>query len=441
MAFLVAQNTTEALQAGPFLSALDGVTLRPDLVITPADIQLSVNGGPLHAMTGSSNAVYSQRGYYTFTLGVNDTSQLGTTRIVIQMTDVLPVWLDILVVQPTAYATLAGSLAAPLLLVNAPATLALGAFVDSTDGLTVQNSLIITAANITISKNDGTFTTTTGTAPAAPLGRGHYAVTLPAADLNTLGTLRLSIELSGSLPVWLDVIVIPQAAWDLYFTPSPAVVVPPGPSAPPAPIPPGVRVAGSLFTSIAAGIDDPQQLRATSPGLLLHVLSRAQQWVALRYRLLVDTFSLTLLPGVPWYVLAQQYGRMIVVTDVTDTADRMLNPVPLTRLRYVDPQWLYTAGLPRRFWRLGWTHLGFYPVPTTYETAHVTGVVMPHYLVEATQLLETPASYDDAVVAVATGHLLMTVERKPLEGLAMIADALKISLPQAQQVAQGVAAG
>src|SRR5262245_22689798 len=180
------------------------------------------------------------------------------------------------------------------------------------------------------------------------------------------------------------------------------------------PTPPGIRVAGSLFTAIAAGIDDPQQLRATSPGLLLHALARAQEWVALRYRLLIDTFALQVMPGVPSYVLAQQYGRTIVVTDVTDTQDRMLNPVPLTRLRYVDPQWLYTAGMPRRYWRLGWTHLGFHLVPNSYETFHVTGVVMPHYLVEATQLLETPASYDDALVGVATGLLLMTVERKPL---------------------------
>src|SRR5262245_19032914 len=257
MAFLVAQGTTEPLQAGPFVSALDGETVQDSLVITPAAIQLSVNGGPLHAMTGVANAVARSEGAYTFTLAPADTAAVGTTRVVIQMPQSLPVWLDMVVVQPATYATLAGAPAAPLLLTQTPVLLTMGPFVASLDGRTLQPGLSIPAASVFLSKQDGPFQPSTSlTAPVA-LGLGHYAVALSAADLDTLGTLRVSITLPGSLPVWLDVIVLSPTAWDFYFTPPPAMVIPPGPPTPSSPIPPGVRVAGSLFTSIAAGIDDP----------------------------------------------------------------------------------------------------------------------------------------------------------------------------------------
>ena len=70
-----------------------------------------------------------------------------------------------------------------------------------------------------------------------------------------------------------------------------------------------------------------------------------------------------------------------------------------------------------------------YPVPASSGIYSVTGVCMPERLVEGGQLLETPLSYDDALVKVASGLLLIGRERKYMKGMALIAQGLALPLP------------
>jgi hypothetical protein len=200
----------------------------------------------------------------------------------------------------------------------------------------------------------------------------------------------------------------------------------------------GPHTASSLYAGISAVLDDPQQLRADE-AVLLRLLSQAQQWVALRFHLLLHSFPFDVVAGVPWYALPPTEPRLLVVTEVLDASESMLTPVPLTRLRYSDPQWLASSGTPTRFYRVGWTHVGLYKVPAVSAQYTLTGVCMPARLTEGAQLIETPIAYDDAVMRVAAGLLLIGRERKYEKGLALISQGLAV--PQAQaQPAQEVTA-
>jgi|ERR1051325_983379 hypothetical protein len=192
---------------------------------------------------------------------------------------------------------------------------------------------------------------------------------------------------------------------------------------------PGTFTADSLFARISASFDDPLRLRA-EVDVLLRALSRAQQWTALRWRLLSHGFPLETLEGVPWYHLGQRLPRLLVVTDVSGPEGEMLLPVPLTRLRYSDAQWLATQGRPGRFYRVGWSYLGFYPVPATTAVMSVTGVCMPVQLTTPTQRLEVPESYADVLVRLTAGLLKLGREREYQEGLAEIQEALSLQPAQ-----------
>jgi hypothetical protein len=201
-------------------------------------------------------------------------------------------------------------------------------------------------------------------------------------------------------------------------------------------IAPGLRPVASLYAGVSAVIDDPQQLRADE-ALLLRVLSQAQQWVALRYHLLIHSFPLDVVAGVPWYALPFTQPRLLVVTEVLDATGSMLTPVGLTRLRYSDPQWLASSGTPTRYARVGWTHLLLYRVPAVSAQFTITGICMPRVLLEGAQPIETPIAYDDAVMKVAAGLLLIGRERQYAKGLALISQALALPQTQAQPAPEG----
>jgi hypothetical protein len=204
---------------------------------------------------------------------------------------------------------------------------------------------------------------------------------------------------------------------------------------PPSPDP---RACASLYAGVSAVLDDPQQLRADE-ALLLRVLSQAQQWVALRYHLLIHSFPLDVVAGVPWYPLPVTEPRLLVVTEVLDATGSMLTPVGLTRLRYSDPQWLASSGTPTRYARVGWTHLLLHRVPAVSAQYTLTGICMPARLLDGAQPIETPIAYDDAVLKVAAGLLLIGRERNYDKGLALISVAL--ALPQSQAQPAPAAAG
>lgn len=94
------------------------------------------------------------------------------------------------------------------------ATVALGPFVDSTDGFTAETGLTISQADIRLSKNGGAFAQTNNSAGATHMENGYYSVPLDTTDTGTLGRLRVAVNESGALPVWQDFLVLPANVYD-----------------------------------------------------------------------------------------------------------------------------------------------------------------------------------------------------------------------------------
>jgi uncharacterized protein YjbJ (UPF0337 family) len=97
------------------------------------------------------------------------------------------------------------------------ATIALGPFVDSTDGVTAETALTISQADIRLSKNGGAFAQTNNATGATHMEAGYYSVPLDTTDTNTLGRLKLCVSESGALPTWIDLHVVPANVWDSFF--------------------------------------------------------------------------------------------------------------------------------------------------------------------------------------------------------------------------------
>ena len=93
-----------------------------------------------------------------------------------------------------------------------------GAFVDDTDGKTVETALTLSQADCQLSKNGGAVAQKNDATSATHLGGGHYKVPLNTTDTNTLGQLRLYINESGALPVWADFMVVTANIYDSLFS-------------------------------------------------------------------------------------------------------------------------------------------------------------------------------------------------------------------------------
>ena len=94
------------------------------------------------------------------------------------------------------------------------ATIVLGPFVDSTDGVTAESGLTIAQADVRVSKNTGGFAQKNDTGSATHMENGYYSCALNTTDTNTLGRLRVAVAKSGALPVWVDALVMPAAVYD-----------------------------------------------------------------------------------------------------------------------------------------------------------------------------------------------------------------------------------
>lgn len=94
------------------------------------------------------------------------------------------------------------------------ATIKIGPFVDSTDGVTAETGLTISQADIRLSKNGGAFAQTNNATGATHDENGYYGVPLDTTDTNTLGRLRVAVNESGSLPVWQDFMVVNANVYD-----------------------------------------------------------------------------------------------------------------------------------------------------------------------------------------------------------------------------------
>lgn len=93
----------------------------------------------------------------------------------------------------------------------------IGPFVDSTDGVTAETALTLSQADITLSKNGQTLAQKNDITAAAHDANGYYNCELDATDTNTIGTLVLTVNESGALPVRHEFQVVEENVYDMLF--------------------------------------------------------------------------------------------------------------------------------------------------------------------------------------------------------------------------------
>jgi hypothetical protein len=94
------------------------------------------------------------------------------------------------------------------------ATLVLGPFVSSTDGVTADTALTVAQADVRLTKNGGTFAQKNDATSATHMENGNYSVPINTTDTNTLGALRVFCTKTACLPVWHDFIVLPPNTYE-----------------------------------------------------------------------------------------------------------------------------------------------------------------------------------------------------------------------------------
>ena len=104
-----------------------------------------------------------------------------------------------------------------LLKQSTAADVVIGPFVDDADGKTAETDLTISQGDCQLTKNGGAVAQKNDATAASHLGGGYYKVPLNTTDTNTLGRLRLYVNESGALPVWMDFMVMPANVWDSLF--------------------------------------------------------------------------------------------------------------------------------------------------------------------------------------------------------------------------------
>lgn len=96
----------------------------------------------------------------------------------------------------------------------------LGPFVDATDGATPETGLTISQADVRLKKNAGAWAQVNDATSATHEEAGWYEKELDATDTNTVGTLIISVQESGALPVWHEYTIIEEAVYDALFAAS-----------------------------------------------------------------------------------------------------------------------------------------------------------------------------------------------------------------------------
>ena len=92
----------------------------------------------------------------------------------------------------------------------------LGAFVDSTDGVTPETGLTIANTDIKLMKN-GAASVNKNSGGGTHRANGHYGVTFDATDTDTVGELEVSVVVAGAAPVFKTFFVLEQAVYDYLF--------------------------------------------------------------------------------------------------------------------------------------------------------------------------------------------------------------------------------
>lgn len=99
---------------------------------------------------------------------------------------------------------------------------ALGPFLDATDGVTAETGLTIAQADVRLKKNNGAWAQVNDATSAAHEENGWYEKELDATDTNTVGRLLIAVHESGALPVWHEFWVLEEAIYDALFAASAA---------------------------------------------------------------------------------------------------------------------------------------------------------------------------------------------------------------------------
>lgn len=94
------------------------------------------------------------------------------------------------------------------------ASLILGPFLDSTDGVTAKTSLVLSNGTTRISKNGGAFAARNASDSAVHKENGYYGLNLSVTDLNTVGNLVIAAVTTATLPVWLEIMVMASPVYD-----------------------------------------------------------------------------------------------------------------------------------------------------------------------------------------------------------------------------------
>lgn len=92
--------------------------------------------------------------------------------------------------------------------------IAMGPFVDSTDGVTAETALTIAQADVRLKKNGGAWAQKSDTNSATHEENGWYEVALNSTDTNTLGILVVAVNETGAVPVWREFEVVPAGVYD-----------------------------------------------------------------------------------------------------------------------------------------------------------------------------------------------------------------------------------
>lgn len=92
--------------------------------------------------------------------------------------------------------------------------IALGPFLDDTDGKTAETALTITQPDIRLKKNGGAWAQKNAAQTLSHEEAGWYEVSLDATDTNTLGVLVVAVHETGALPVWEKFMVVPANVYD-----------------------------------------------------------------------------------------------------------------------------------------------------------------------------------------------------------------------------------
>ena len=95
---------------------------------------------------------------------------------------------------------------------------AVGPFLDETDGKTPETGLTITQPDILLKKNGAAWAQKSAAQTLSHESNGWYEANLSTTDTDTLGVLMLAVTEAGALPVWHEFMVVTANIYDSLFS-------------------------------------------------------------------------------------------------------------------------------------------------------------------------------------------------------------------------------